>query len=215
MVEITTIDPKSKVKIVAVATTGSREAIIIVNQVCVSVCGCACMCVCARACVCVSVCVRARPASSAVSFACVSGALGPPPPPNHVCVHDPPLPPSQSAADLDMTGASLTVDGSVFQFDDGFNLARGTRIEVVAGREARKVKELEMAEHDKFDSRRIKSLYWTQSSIFKDTREWGEGVRGRGRGGRTLTGTTPETPAHTATLLDPNDEEVCKFVASG
>lgn len=48
-----------------------------------------------------------------------------------------------------MTGASITVDGSLFQFDDGFNLARGTRIEVVAGREAKKVKEVEMPEHDK------------------------------------------------------------------
>lgn len=71
--------------------------------------------------------------------------------------------------DIDMTGGSITVGDSVFQFDDGFNFARGTTIEIHAGPDAKSVKDKKVDEHDRFDSRRYSSLYWTSSSIFMET----------------------------------------------
>ena len=47
---------------------------------------------------------------------------------------------SFAGPDIDMTGGSITVGDSVFQFDDGFNFARGTTIEIHAGPDAKTVK---------------------------------------------------------------------------
>lgn len=68
--------------------------------------------------------------------------------------------------DVDMTGCSLRVAEHTYNFDDGYNLAKGTSVEIHAGPEAKDIKKLPVSDHDKFDSRRCNKLYWTSASVF-------------------------------------------------
>ena len=82
----------------------------------------------------------------------------------------------------------------MFHFDDGYNLAKGTSVEVHAGPDAKDIKKIPVADHDKvisllfipfaqnasrlmlvvcpcgfvgkFDSRRCNRLFWTAASVF-------------------------------------------------
>ena len=61
----------------------------------------------------------------------------------------------------------LTSPPRRYEFDDGFLLARGTAVTVHAGRAARAIKAQEYADHERFDSRRCKDLYWTTDSVWQ------------------------------------------------
>ena len=49
----------------------------------------------------------------------------------------------------DLTGCSLRVAGHVYHFDDGYNLAKATFVEIHAGPDAKEIKKIPVADHDK------------------------------------------------------------------
>jgi hypothetical protein len=87
--------------------------------------------------------------------------------------------------DMDLTGCSLRVADHVYHFDDAYNLAKGTFLEVHAGPEAKEIKKLIVSDNDKFDSRRCNKLFWTSASVFLGSGET------------------------SASLLDSNDHVLC------
>ena len=48
-----------------------------------------------------------------------------------------------------MTGCSLLVGDHVYNFDDGYNLAKATSVEIHAGPDAKELKKLNIPDHDK------------------------------------------------------------------
>lgn len=101
-------------------------------------------------------------------------------PGNEVCILK-----NRTFGDVDLTGCSLRVADHVYHFDDGYNLAKATSVEIHAGPDAKEIKKIPVADHDKFDSRRCNKLFWTSASVFLGS------------------GST------TATLLDANDHVIC------
>jgi len=102
-------------------------------------------------------------------------------PGNEVCIVK-----NKTFNDVDLTGCSLRVADHIYHFDDGYNLAKGTTVEIHAGPDAKDIKKLPIADHDKFDSRRCNKLFWTSASVFLGSGET------------------------TAVLLDANDELICR-----
>jgi hypothetical protein len=49
----------------------------------------------------------------------------------------------------DLTGCSLRVGSHVYHFDDGYNLAKATTVEIHAGPDAKDLKKLSIADHEK------------------------------------------------------------------
>ena len=48
-----------------------------------------------------------------------------------------------------MTGCSVRVGERLYKFDNGYNLAKGTSIEIHSGPEAKSVKDSGLPDHDK------------------------------------------------------------------
>jgi len=65
-------------------------------------------------------------------------------PGNEVCVIK-----NRTSSDVDLTGCSLRVAGHVYHFDDGYNLAKATFVEIHAGPDAKEIKKIPVADHDK------------------------------------------------------------------
>lgn len=102
-------------------------------------------------------------------------------PGNEVCIIK-----NRTFNDVDLTGCSLRVAEHIYHFDDGYNLAKGTAVEIHAGPDAKDIKKLPIADHDKFDSRRCNKLFWTSASVFLGSGET------------------------SAMLLDANDHLICR-----
>ena len=56
----------------------------------------------------------------------------------------------------DLTGCSLRVADHVYHFDDGYNLAKATSVEIHAGPDAKDIKKLPIADHDKVNTWRCR-----------------------------------------------------------